>query len=123
MIIGFGSTEKEYEKKLEEKFISYVKSLYNPSDDNIFTDEFINEIQKWSNLESISSREEADRYKNSSDYPDRYSSYYCYVLGDCNYIVFIIDFSHINRRHAFSPDGWAMLQNKRAFAISVQECY
>jgi len=45
--------------------------------------------------------------------PERYTS--------VRYYDNTLHFSHINRQHPFSPDGWAMLSIEERFALPQQE--
>lgn len=53
-----------------------------------------------------------------NDVPERYS-YFWYVVNKIYDGKYIIEFSfhHINRRHPFSPDGWALLETKWILSI------
>lgn len=122
MIIGFGKTETDIENSFEKAFIDEAKRLYMGQENNAFSDDMIAAIKTWADRASKESQEMADSFKDAAEYPDRYTRFWCYVLGDCNHICLIVSFHHINRRHAFSPDGWAMLQSKRIFEIDYWEC-
>ena len=117
IILGFGSTEKDFEKKLESKIHEHVQAEFEKTDKLYFRDSFIKKIKAWSEKISKESRKEADSYKEATDYPSRYTSFYCTVIADPSHIVFIIDFSHINRRHAMSTDGWALMSNEVTFNV------
>lgn len=121
MIIGFGETETRLESKIEELFITHVQEQFAKIPATSFTEAFIKDIRKWAGKTAENSRDVAEQYREATQYPDRYSSFWCYTLADCNHIAFIISFHHINRRHAFSPDGWALLKSKRVFEIDTWE--
>ena len=70
-------------------------------------------MSKWCEDRGQKYRDKADEYKEATDFPDRYSSFYPEVTDNYNSIIVILHFSHINRRHAMSPDGWALMQNDR----------
>lgn len=117
MIIGFGSTEEKVEETLEKECKDLVIDYANNYPADYFTDEFIQDIEGWAKDKAVKSREIGNGYKNSDTYPERYSYYWISVVGDPSYIVFIVSFHHINRRHAFSPDGWAMMRSERCFYV------
>lgn len=117
MMIGFGSTEIKYEQEIEGALFNYAEELYSVCEQSYFDDELIENFKKHVDSLAVNSRNKADAYKMDAEHPDRYSSFYAYVLGDCNYLMVNLSFSHINRRHAMSPDGWAMMSNKRCVAI------
>jgi hypothetical protein len=118
MIIGFGSTEQKVEENLEREFLEYATQSYRACGDAYFTDEFRSEVAVWAEAQSRKSRETADSYKDAEKFPDRYSYYWLRVVGDASSIVFIVKFSHINRRHALSPDGWAMMQSEKLIHLN-----
>jgi len=120
-IIGFGSTEKNLEDAIEREITEWIFDLYSSSDDKYFTDDLAKSVHNHIDKIAIESREESEKHKDATDYPSRYSSFYHTVLHDCNYMAIILRFSHINRRHAMSPDGWAMMQNQRVFIIEEWE--
>ena len=57
-------------------------------------------------------KDAADAYKNSHNHPERYTYFWAYKLEDCNYETYIFTMHHINRSHALSNDGWALLITK-----------
>jgi hypothetical protein len=116
-VIGFGDTEKRFEERLEEKFRDHVAEQYSERDDCYFTDDFTKEIGKWANGLAMESQEAGEQYKTSETYPDRYSYFWCNTVADASHIVFIMSIHHINRRHGFSPDGWALLKTERVFCV------
>jgi hypothetical protein len=117
IILGFGDTEKQFEEKLENQMWDFVAGEFSKESETCFTDNFINKIKKYAKDLAEESQKQGDRHKASANYPDRYTYFWCYTLGDCNHIVFIISFHHINRRHALSPDGWGLMQSKRVFDV------
>jgi hypothetical protein len=121
-MIGFGSTEQKYEEQVETLLRGRVEEMHaESSSQSGFSDELIAAFKKYVDGLAVDSRRASDGYKDAEQYPDRYSSFHAYVLGDCNYIVVILSFMHINRRHAFSPDGWAGMQSERAVVIDEWE--
>lgn len=86
MILGFGSTEENVRREVKEALLSAMANKQNTDD----------VLKPWN--------DKADEYdKLSQDQaPERYSRIWFYG----NKLIF----HHINRRHAFSPDGWALLK-------------
>lgn len=121
-VLGFGQTEIDYQKDLQEEFRGYVEREFAACPEDYFDSEFTKRISKWAEHQATDSRIQADRYRKAANFPDRYSSYYVNVLGDANHIVFIVRFTHINRRHGLSPDGWASFQTKACFFVDASEC-
>jgi hypothetical protein len=121
IILGFGDTEKRFEEKLENIIRDYVAEQYSAGDYCYFTDSFRDEMVTWINSLSYGSRTLGDEYKHAENYPDRYTYYFASMVSDASHIVFIIKFHHINRRHAMSPDGWALMTSERVFYIDTQE--
>lgn len=117
IILGFGDTEKRFEEKLESQMWDYVADEFSKESETYFTDNFIKRVKEYADGLAKESQRQCDEYKVAADYPHRYTSFWCYTLGDCNHIVFIISFHHINRRHAMSPDGWGMMKSKRLFDV------
>lgn len=116
-MIGFGSAEVGVENSLEKEIQAHVKFKYAGAALDYYTEDFTKEMDGWIREMAVASRERAESYKNAETFPDRYSSYYACVVGDANYLCFIIKFSHTNRRHALSPDGWALLETERTFTV------
>lgn len=121
IILGFGSTEKSFEEKLESVIKDYVTEQYSAGDYCYFADSFRDSIAKWMDSLSKGSRNLGDEYRHAEKYPDRYTYYYASVVSDCSHIVFIIKFHHINRRHALSPDGWGLMTSERIFYVDTEE--
>jgi hypothetical protein len=120
VILGFGKTEEDFENQefefvenfIRERADNFVGDKY----DFNFDDELIKEL-----TDKLKERKEhydklRDKYKEATEYPDRYTTYYFSVLTDkfANLCV-VFHFSHINRRHALSPDGWAMIGVKKVY--------
>lgn len=65
-----------------------------------------------------------EKYKTmkKDEAPERYSyfysSYYEMFPGNC---VIVFQFHHINRRHPFSGDGWAMLETRWVLSIDKHD--
>jgi len=119
IILGFGSTEQQVEQHEEEAIKEFVSAVFLEMGCDYFTAKMVERVRKWCDERASSSRTEAEQYKDAVDYPDRYSSYWATVLDDASNIVVILKFHHINRRHAMSPDGWALLQSTRLVHVST----
>jgi len=121
MVIGFGSTEENVEKEVTELIRSEIKKTVDLLTPDYFDTETIKRVTKSVEFLAKRSREISDSYETDPNYPERYSSFYAYIVADCNYVVAILKFHHINRRHAFSPDGWALLSTKKTVSFSHQD--
>ena len=119
MILGFGANEKEFEINLQNELTEFAYSQHNG--DETFSDETIESLKKYAKELSDQSLADSEKYKSSKEYPDRYSYFWPYIVGDCNMIAVRIDFHHINRRHGLSPDGWAMFKNEVTFSIKPDD--
>ena len=86
IILGFGVQEQNARKEIIELVRAGIKNNAN-----------IHEMSKAWNARN----EEYDKMPKETA-PERYTNFYVYEGK--------IHFSHINRRHAFSPDGWALFQ-------------
>jgi hypothetical protein len=117
MIIGFGSTEQEVQRTFEGEFRSFVTRRFQTGGLLYFTDEIVAEAVEWLADAAREMDADAARYKVATAYPDRYSTISPRLLSDASTIVVVVKFSHINRRHALSPDGWAMMQVEHCFAV------
>lgn len=115
MIVGFGKTETDFENALEDKLADMVASMYKT--ERYFSDEFVKKIRSAADAMADKSQKEADSYKDAETFPSRYSRFWISTVADASHIIFVVSFHHINRRHAFSPDGWACLTNKKAFVV------
>jgi hypothetical protein len=116
-VLGFGSTESQFQTNLEAEIRNRIVERFQFIDSYYFDDSFISEIANWCKSLSEKSKLVADSYEKSPDFPERYSSFYSHTIGDCNYIVVILDIAHINRHHPFSPDGWAMLTVEKTVCV------
>lgn len=120
-MLGFGSTEVNLEAELESTITTYVREAFKTKQQKGFTNEFIEQIQEYVETLSSLSIEESKHYESAENFLGRYSYFWPYVLGDVNYIVVILKFHHVNRKHALSPDGWAAMFSKHTFSVSVQD--
>lgn len=85
-VLGFGSVETGVRKELRSK-------IMKAKNDGIDIHTFCKSLNAKNDEYDKMSKEEA---------PERYTNVYVYDNK--------IHYSHINRRHAFSPDGWALFQ-------------
>lgn len=117
IVLGFGVTETDFEASEQAAFEQAVTELYQESGEMFFTQETISKAAKWLKKRSDEYRAKDAEYKIATDFPDRYSYFYPHVLGDASHVVAVMTFHHINRRHAMSPDGWALLSTQRCFCV------
>ena len=118
-IIGFGSTEETVEAAEEAAIRAYIEAEFYNEDCSYFSGEFVRRIGDWLEERAKASQAQAAAYKAVTDFPGRYSSFWSTVIGDASHIGAIVSFHHINRRHALSPDGWALWRNKRVFLFEA----
>jgi hypothetical protein len=119
--VGFGSTEQAFEAAEEATIREHIKARYSELALDYFTDEFVKEVTTWVTARSKALHAKAAEYKSATDHPSRYSTYWPSVVADASHIVVILSVHHINRRHAWSPDGWALLQTKPVFVVENSE--
>tara|TARA_Y100000310_G_scaffold291014_2_gene318630 strand:- start:5042 stop:5422 length:381 start_codon:yes stop_codon:yes gene_type:complete len=113
-ILGFGSTETEFENKEIKAFLDHVRSRYSELEPSFMSEKaFLDDIRGWLDKRADKYHAKAEEFRKAAEYPSRYSHFYPHITSSASAIVAIFKFSHINRRHAMSPDGWAMLQNER----------
>jgi len=91
IVLGFGSTEEMVREEVK-------KAL---------AENGIGVLEKWN-----SKAEEYDKLPREKT-PERYTKIYYYDNT--------LTFMHINRRHPFSPDGWAMMEIKEPFEIKEEK--
>ena len=115
--IGFGSTEQSVEENEIEAIREFCVEEYHRLDLNLIDTEFAKHIEQWVDARGKESRAVAERYKDAETYPNRYSSFYPTVLHDASNLVVILRFAHYNRRHALSPDGWALMTRDRTEVV------
>ncbi len=116
--IGFGSIERQFEEDEEAAIRAHCKDVFGKQlDPHYLTEDSVDNVRDFVAKRSKALRREADENKTAADYPDRYSYYWPVVLSDASRVVVILRCSHINRRHAMSPDGWAMMQTERLIHV------
>lgn len=121
--LGFGSTEEAFETAEFEAFQHFVHERYKELNLGYFTSEFIAVVEQWVEDRTKGLRAEAKKNDKAEVFPDRYSYYFGTVVSGASDLVLIAKFQHINRRHALSPDGWALMQSKRLFDFSSTEIH
>lgn len=114
--IGFGITETEFERAEGEAFVNFVTEAYSKQTCGYFSSEFTKKVRDWVDDRASKYRAAAKANDKSANAPDRYSYYFGDVAESASNLVLVATFMHINRRHALSPDGWALLKNVRTFA-------
>lgn len=121
MIIGFGSTETAFENAEEAAFKEYVESRLAESDPGYFSHELAKDVETWLAGRAADYRVQADEYKTSATFPDRYSYFYPRLIHTASDLIVRVTFHHVNRRHGLSPDGWALMATKRLFDIEYSD--
>lgn len=119
-VLGFGSTEKDFERQ-ECDFVDKVVGEHIVSKDSYFDEKIVKEIEKEIQKRADRYQKLSEGYRTSEKYPDRYSYYFFKLLHDYTDLVVIFTFMHINRRHAFSPDGWALLRTEKLYHVDHYE--
>lgn len=118
MILGFGSTEQRFVDAEEAAFKDFARHQYLECACSYVTDELVGGVRKWIEKRAADYHKQSDEYKDAAEHPDRYSYYQPTVLHDASHIIVIFRHSHINRRHALSPDGWALMQTEHLACFS-----
>jgi len=118
MILGFGSNENDFEQQECDFVHAFIARKAAEAGDGMddsfwFNEEIKTELESALNERCAEYNQLRDTYKTAEKYPSRYSTYSFSILHDIADMCVVMKFSHINRRHAMSPDGWAMLQTKR----------
>lgn len=116
-MIGFGSTETDFEEAQGRAFQDFVAKRFDELNLDYFTTEFVKEVSNWLDAQGKSYRLLGKAHDNAECPPDRYSYFYPHLTDSASCMVAVIKFHHINRRHGLSPDGWALLQSERLFHI------
>jgi len=117
--LGFGTTESAFEAAEIATFKELCASEYRRLNCSYVTDDLAESCSRNLLKRGLKYRNESDANKTSETHPERYSYFWETVLSDASHIVAIFRFSHINRRHALSPDGWAML-NTESVVIALR---
>ena len=106
---------------MEQSVRAEVTKRYSATDLVYFTEQFSKDIKEWVGALSSESQRIGKVYKEVETFPDRYSYFWVSVVSNASHIVFIVKWHHINRRHAFSADGWALMTSERVFYVGTQE--
>ena len=112
-VIGFGKTETDFERQEIEAFEEYARSRFVGRGEGYITSQYVEDVNVWMDERAKACRDQASKHDKAADPPSRYSYYYPHIASSASAIVAIFKFSHINRRHAMSPDGWALMLNER----------
>lgn len=123
LILGFGSTEQAFVRGEEAAIREQIAERFGKAGLSYFTAELKTNVSNWLTARAASLHAKAAGYKGSADFPDRYSYYWPTVLDDANHIVVILKTHHINRRHAMSPDGWALMKEQAVFLFEALDFY
>lgn len=121
IVIGFGKSETDFEKQEFQALREHLIEFKNSSGISYFDDAFEKSANDFLEKRCANYDAKRDEYNGAKEYPSRYSTYYFDVLRSANNLCVVMRFSHINRRHALSPDGWAMLNNHAVFHIWAQD--
>jgi hypothetical protein len=124
LILGFGKTEEDFEQQeldfVEQFLHDKVNSFSGRKRDFSFSDVLVAELKS-----KLKEREEyydklSKEYETTTDYPDRYTTYYSNILTDeFSDLCVVFKFFHIYRRHPMSSDGWALLKSKRVYHADI----
>ncbi len=124
IVLGFGKTETDFEEQefafVEEFIKEKANNFVGDNCEFDFSSDLVAELnQKLKERKSFYDKADED-YKMATEHPDRYSTYYFDTLTDtfANLCV-VFKFSHINRRHALSPDGWALMKTKKVYYADI----
>ena len=101
MMLGFGRIELEAAKQIINECIEKCKETGSPKS-------AIRDISK-----QYRSKSDINDELSKAESPERYT-YFFHNVFDVTDRFWIAEFEmfHINRRHAMSPDGWALLRTK-----------
>jgi hypothetical protein len=110
-LLGFGSTEREVEVAEGKRVDYFLSDMLAGNQDAWFTDKIAEDLKKLLTERKKELDDRAAEYKIAVDPPERYSTFNFRVLHDISDLVVVFKFSHINRKHPMSPDGWALWQN------------
>lgn len=106
VVLGFGSTERDFIENERREIKRFALTLMRH---DYFRDDDAAEIKDWLNDRAKELRDDAEKWSDSDDHPDRYSYYWPRIVYSASDIIVILRVHHINRRHALSPDGWGLM--------------
>ena len=119
--LGFGIVEQNVERDEGERVNEFLRSRFSAETDPWFTQEIVDELSIRLAERKLELDELDKKYKDATDYPERYSTFSYRVLTNGSDLVVVFRFSHINRRHPMSPDGWALLQTTYPHYVYYQD--
>lgn len=115
IVLGFGSTEEEFEKQEMDFVHSFLQKEAELTNDFVFSDDLLVRLEHALKERAEEYRRLDGEYKNAEVYPNRYSTYYVYLTANATLLCVQFIFGHTNRKHPMSPDGWAYMQTTRYF--------
>lgn len=121
LVLGFGSTEEAFEKAEEAAIRAFSERYYTKLGLGYFDDKFVKALRAWLKRRTATLDELYEANRTAANPPARYSTYWTDVAQSASNVVVIMKIHHINRRHAMSPDGWALLKTKRLVLIESPE--
>ena len=101
--------------------MEFIEAEFLSHKPDYITDWFVESIHEWVSARGQSLSDQADKYRSAENYPTRYSYYWADVTQSASNIVVILRISHINRRHALSNDGWAMMTQKVFIHFNIND--
>jgi len=122
VIIGFGKKEEDFEEQELDFVEQFLRDKFNACKYKFnFSDELVIELKS-----KLTERQEhydklSKQYETATDFPERYTTYSFDILTDRADLCVIFKFSHINRRHPMSPDGWALMETKRIYHADIRD--
>jgi hypothetical protein len=115
MIIGFGKTEKEAEKKIANEIWEKCQNLSEKNAQNIK-----NVIDKIKEKYKKEGKETDEQPKETRR--ERYTTFYYYLMEYHSSLFYVdISFCHTNTKHPFSPDGYAGLFTNAILKINFRD--
>ena len=120
--LGFGSTEKDFAEN-EMQFVRDWCADYEKEHPNVYWSEesFVSALKLAIGERAKKYKSDDEKYKTATEYPNRYSYFWFTVYTDTSSVVVVFDIHHINRRHALSPDGWALMVGE--YTVRVRRDY
>lgn len=105
IIIGFGKTETDNQIDETKQLAESIKGIKRKV--SYFEEEYINRVQEILDIRCNELEKLYKEYKTSREYPQRYYSLSARVNAYSVVEIYIgLKFTHINRQHPFSLDGW-----------------
>lgn len=121
MRIGFGQTEIDNETKELKEVFKIIEPLVEKREFGYFDSKLIEIIKNAVKKRQNEIRDITKKYdeQDREIAPSRYYYYWASCITSASQIIIAFSFHHINRNHAFSPDGWALLQRKIMLEIET----